>query len=82
MLHIKHCVCDHHQALKDYKLAGHVATAGPGGCWRVFSAVNKKPGAWVSMCVGGGGGGFKVVCCQRKNAGWVVGGGCWSCSSG
>lgn len=33
------------KALKDYKLAGHVATAGPGGCWRIFTAINKKTGA-------------------------------------
>ncbi|KAF8073098.1 Scyl2 [Scenedesmus sp. PABB004] len=33
------------RALKDYKLAGHVASAGPGGAWRVFAAVSKKPGA-------------------------------------
>lgn len=32
------------KALKDYKLAGHVATAGPGNTWRIFKAVNKKPG--------------------------------------
>lgn len=32
------------KALKDYKLAGHVATTGPGGSWRIFKAVNKKPG--------------------------------------
>lgn len=36
------------KALKDYKLAGHVATAGPGGSWKIFHALNKKPGehAW------------------------------------
>eukprot|EP00775_Hariotina_reticulata_P010443 gene10443-10601_t len=33
------------KALKDYKLAGHVATAGPGASWKIFHAVNKKPGA-------------------------------------
>lgn len=24
--------------------AGHVASAGPGGAWKIFSAINKKPG--------------------------------------
>jgi ABC-type Fe3+ transport system substrate-binding protein len=33
------------KALKDYRLAGHVASAGPRGTWRVFAAVSKKPGA-------------------------------------
>ncbi len=33
------------RALQDYTLAGHVATAGPCGAWRVFNAVSKKPGA-------------------------------------
>ncbi|WIA29467.1 hypothetical protein OEZ86_011968 [Tetradesmus obliquus] len=33
------------KCLKDYKLAGHVATAGPGNSWKIFAAVNKKPGA-------------------------------------
>ncbi len=32
------------KALKDYKLAGHVATAGPCNCWKIFVAVSKKPG--------------------------------------
>jgi len=35
------------KALKDYKLAGHVATAGPGGSWKIFHALNKKPGEHV-----------------------------------
>lgn len=38
------------KALKDYKLAGHVATAGPGASWKIFHAVNKKPGEPVN-CV-------------------------------
>ncbi|WIA09380.1 hypothetical protein OEZ85_008786 [Tetradesmus obliquus] len=33
------------KCLKDYKLAGHVATAGPGNSWKISAAVNKKPGA-------------------------------------
>jgi hypothetical protein len=37
------------KALKDYKLAGHVATAGPGGSWKIFSAVSKKPGALPTL---------------------------------
>jgi hypothetical protein len=32
------------KALKDYRLAGHVATAGPCGTWRIFLAISKKPG--------------------------------------
>jgi hypothetical protein len=30
------------KALKDYKLAGHIATAGPNNCWKIFIAVSKK----------------------------------------
>lgn len=32
------------KALQHYKLAGHVATAGPCATWRIFMAVSKKPG--------------------------------------
>ncbi len=32
------------RCLKDYKLAGHVATAGPCNTWKIFTAVSKKPG--------------------------------------
>jgi hypothetical protein len=32
------------KALKDYRLAGHIATAGPGNTWKIFLAVSKKPG--------------------------------------
>jgi hypothetical protein len=32
------------KALKDYKLAGHVATAGPGSSWKIYNAISKKPG--------------------------------------
>lgn len=32
------------KALKDYKLAGHVATAGPGSTWKIYNAISKKPG--------------------------------------
>lgn len=36
------------RCLKDYKLAGHVATAGPGNTWKIFTAINKKPGEAAS----------------------------------
>ncbi|KIY94415.1 hypothetical protein MNEG_13548, partial [Monoraphidium neglectum] len=40
------------KALKDYRLAGHVATAGPCGTWRIFLAISKKPGAvFPEVCV-------------------------------
>ena len=38
------------KALANYKLAGHVASAGPGGVWRVHAAVSKRPGALLLHC--------------------------------
>lgn len=32
------------KALKGYKLAGHVASAGPCSSWKIFMAVSTKPG--------------------------------------
>jgi hypothetical protein len=52
------------KGLKDYKLAGHVATAGPGATWRIFAATSKKPGEPVGGCRCGwvrGGLGFLVL---------------------
>ena len=40
------------KALKDYKLAGHIATAGPGNTWKIYSAVSKKPGRQPFRCSG------------------------------
>lgn len=61
------------KGLKDYRLTGHVASAGPGGAaWKIFSAVNKKPGAMYLL--------HGAVCAR---ACWVAGrGGCSACMTG
>lgn len=45
--------------------AGHVASAGPGGSWKIFSAINKKPGVHLAK--------VQASVSSSCKGGWAVG---------